>query len=148
MDGFQTLTGDQGDDKVLDNWIEISGGKFDVVIDDGGHQNCQIWHSFMKLWPTVKPGGLYFIEDMQVAKMRVYRNFTTEKCDSNLIVPEKLKIFIDELLYDVSRKSDLEFIFCQSEACVLGKKKDDGGKVHMNLLRSSVIFKNTTESAE
>ena len=51
------LTGDQGDDDVLDRWVETSGGNFDVVIDDGGHQNCQIWHSFLKLWPALKPGG-------------------------------------------------------------------------------------------
>lgn len=123
LDGIHTLVGDQGNNTVLDSWIKTSGGNFDVVIDDGGHQNCQIWHSFEKLWPTVKPGGLYFIEDMQVAKYRHYRGATTETCDSNLIVPEKLKEFIDVLIYDIERKSDIEFIFCQSEACVLGKKK-------------------------
>ena len=123
LDGIHTLVGDQGNNTVLDSWIETSGGNFDVVIDDGGHQNCQIWHSFEKLWPTVKPGGLYFIEDMQVAKMPSYRKANTATCDRNLIVPEKLKEFIDVLIYDIKRESDIEFIFCQSEACVLGKKK-------------------------
>ena len=132
LDGINTLTGDQGNDTVLDGWIETSGGNFDVVIDDGGHQNCQIWHSFMKLWPTVKPGGLYFIEDMQVAKQPDYRNAHTNKCDGNLIVPEKLKLFFDNLIYDVNRKSDLQFMFCQSEACVLGKSNDGG--THVNAL--------------
>jgi len=123
LKGINLLTGDQGDDTVLDGWIEQSGGKFDVVIDDGGHQNCQIWHSFQKLWPTVKPGGLYFIEDMQVAKDEEYRVATTETCGKDLIVPEKLKEYMDDLIYDTKRKTDVEFIFCQSEACVLGKKK-------------------------
>jgi hypothetical protein len=27
------------------------------------------------------------------------------------------------LIYDVTQETDIEFIFCQSEACVLGKKK-------------------------
>jgi len=123
LKGINLLTGDQGDDTVLDGWIEQSGGKFDVVIDDGGHHNCQIWHSFQKLWPTVKPGGLYFIEDMHVAKLEVYRGATTETCGKDLIVPEKLKEYMDDLIYDIKRKTDVEFIFCQSEACVLGKKK-------------------------
>jgi len=123
LKGINLLTGDQGDDTVLDGWIEQSGGKFDVVIDDGGHHNCQIWHSFQKLWPTVKPGGLYFIEDMQVAKLGQYRGATTETCGKDLIVPEKLKEYMDDLIYDTKRKTDVEFIFCQSEACVLGKKK-------------------------
>jgi len=123
LDGIKTLVGDQGNDIILDGWIEKSGGNFDVVIDDGGHQNCQIWHSFQKLWPTIKPGGLYFIEDMQVAKKKGYRLANTATCDENLIFPEKLKEHFDNLMYDTSRKSDIEFMFCQSEACVLGKKR-------------------------
>lgn len=131
LEGIHTVTGDQGNNTVLDSWIKETGGDFDVVIDDGGHQNCQIWNSFQKLWPSVKPGGLYFIEDMQVAQMRVYRNYRTETCDENLIVPNKLKEIFDDLMYDIKRKSDIEFMFCQSEACVLGKKSYDAVKVHM-----------------
>jgi len=122
LHGVNTLVGDQGNDTVLDSWIEQSGGNFDVVIDDGGHQNCQIWHSFKKLWSAVKPGGLYFIEDMQVAKHISYREANTETCDKNLLVPDKLKEIFDDLIYDIERKSDIQFMFCQSEACVLGKK--------------------------
>jgi len=130
LKGINVLTGDQGNDAVLDSWIETSGGNFDVVIDDGGHQNCQIWHSFLKLWPTVKPGGLYFIEDLQVGRKtgpRGYRKFKTDTCDKDLIAFEKLKEFGDMMIYDEQKEkahaSDIEFIFCQHEACVLGKKK-------------------------
>ena len=42
LKGINLLIGDQGDPDVLDAWIEKSGGKFDVIIDDGGHHNCQI----------------------------------------------------------------------------------------------------------
>ena len=35
MEGFHTLTGDQGNSVVLKNWIEQSGGDFDIVVDDG-----------------------------------------------------------------------------------------------------------------
>ncbi len=28
----------------------------------------QIYASFMGLWPSLKPGGLYFIEDLQVSR--------------------------------------------------------------------------------
>ena len=81
LDGIKTLTGDQGDPAVLDQWIQQSGGDFDVIIDDGGHTNCMIWTSFKKLWPpTVKPGGLYFIEDMQFAKNRYFRR-SSPSCD-------------------------------------------------------------------
>lgn len=120
--GIHLLTGDQGNNEVLDGWIEQSGGQFDVVIDDGGHHNCMIWNSFQKLWPTVKSGGLYFIEDIQVAKSKIYMKYETASCHKDLIVPEKLKDIVDDLIYDIKRRSDVKFIFCQSEACVLGKK--------------------------
>jgi len=69
----------------------------------------------------VKPGGLYFIEDMQVAKEIRFRQ-PTEQCSSDLIVPEKLKDLMDNLIYDTNHENEVEFMFCQSEACVLGKK--------------------------
>ena len=127
LQGINVLTGDQGDYGTLDKWISQSGGNFDVVIDDGGHQNCQIWNSFMKLWPTVKPGGLYFIEDMEVARHGKKRQ-PQAPCDSDVIVPEKLKEMFDVLIYEEygqqRRESDIEFMFCQADACVLGKKLD------------------------
>ena len=120
------LVGDQGNDVVLDSWIKTSGGNFDVVIDDGGHQDCQIWHSFQKLWPTVKAGGLYFIEDMQVGKENKYRKYKTDTCGEDFIVFDKLKEYLDVMIHNDQKRefdeSDIEFIFCQHEACVLGKK--------------------------
>ena len=123
---IHVLTGDQGNTTVLDSWIEISGGNFDVIIDDGGHSNCQILHSFEKLWPTIKSGGLYFIEDLHVGKRTKFRKYTTDTCDENFIMFDKLKEYSDTLIYAGKRKefdkSDIQFIFCQHQACVLGKK--------------------------
>lgn len=39
-------------------------GPFDVVIDDGGHRPHQHLASLHALWPYVKPGGWYAIEDL------------------------------------------------------------------------------------
>ena len=124
LEGFQTLVGDQGDPKVLDQWIQESKGNFDVIIDDGGHTQCQIWTSFEKLWPTVKPGGLYFIEDLQVANRPGYMK-SSPTCDgSNLIVPNKLKEILDQLVYmdRKPRSGIVEFLYCQPEACVIKKR--------------------------
>ena len=117
---IRTLVGDQGDPEVLDRWIKESGGNFDVIIDDGGHQNCQIWTSFTKLWPHLNSGGLYFIEDMQVAKSKKYSQYENEKCSKDTNVPDKLKEVLDGLMYN--KRNEVMFLFCQKEACVLGKK--------------------------
>ena len=77
MKDVNILVGDQGDPAVLDEWIETSGGDFDIIIDDGGHSNCQIWTSFEKLWPTVKPGGLYFIEGMHAGEKKPTNSLLT-----------------------------------------------------------------------
>lgn len=120
--GLNILVGDQGNLEVLDGWIEKSGGEFDVIIDDGGHTNCQIWTSFQKLWPTIKRGGLYFIEDMQVAKLKHYKK-STKTCDGkDLNVPDKLKEIFDRLMMYEKYTGDVEFLFCQPEACVLKKR--------------------------
>ncbi len=39
-------------------------GPFDVVIDDGAHLSDAQQVSFFALFPALKPGGLYFIEDL------------------------------------------------------------------------------------
>lgn len=122
LDGIKTLVGDQGNPEVLDRWIKESGGNFDVIIDDGGHTQCQIWTSFEKLWPTVKPGGLYFIEDLHVARRKEYSK-SSPTCDgTNLVVPEKLKKILDQKMYKKPRQGDVEFLFCQAEACMLKKR--------------------------
>jgi hypothetical protein len=106
----------------LDRWIKESGGDFDVIIDDGGHANCQIWTSFLKLWPTLKSGGFYFIEDMQVGRWGMYKRAHSTLCHRGLVVSDKINEMVNDLVYDRERKAEVKFIFCQSEACLLQKK--------------------------
>ena len=67
------ITGDQDNRADIQRWVEESGGNFDVIVDDGGHRNSHILNTFMGLWRALKPGGLYFIEDLQVGRERQYR---------------------------------------------------------------------------
>jgi len=125
LNDINVLTGDQMNDTVLDQWIEESGGNFDVVIDDGGHANCQIWHSFKKLWPTLKSGGLYFIEDMHVGRRPMYRKYQTETCDNNFIISEEIQDLVDVLMYRKHKRlfhSQVEYFFCQRDGCLIAKK--------------------------
>ena len=130
---INVLVGDQSNRTTVHAWLAESGGDFDVVIDDGGHTNPMIRTSFEVLWPAVKPGGLYFLEDLQAGR---------EPPVSPPVVSDVLQAWIDQLLFPPksppARKEhpsevpnvhmavstlphDLAFITCQREACVLGK---------------------------
>lgn len=71
--GARAVVGDQGDVPTVRSWLRETGGAFDVIIDDGGHSNNHINVSLQLLWPALKPGGLYFIEDMHVGRQRADR---------------------------------------------------------------------------
>lgn len=49
------------------SFIRLFGGDFDVIIDDGGHTMQQQIVSFQTLFPFVKSGGIYVIEDLHTS---------------------------------------------------------------------------------
>lgn len=60
---LQVLQGDQGDERFLDSMAR-QFGPFDIVIDDGSHISRDVIASFNALFPHVRPGGLYVVEDL------------------------------------------------------------------------------------
>lgn len=55
--------GDQSDPEVLAA-VAAEFGPFDVVIDDGGHIPAHQLASLEHLWPHVRVGGTYLVEDL------------------------------------------------------------------------------------
>lgn len=45
-------------------------GPFDFIIDDGSHLPPDVISSFILLWPRVRPGGYYIVEDLHVSYHR------------------------------------------------------------------------------
>lgn len=60
------VQGDQSDSNFLDR-LGSAHGPFDIVIDDGSHQNDHVISTFEALFPHVRIGGIYAIEDTQTA---------------------------------------------------------------------------------
>lgn len=60
---IKVVIGDQSNPQCLSDLARKAGG-FDIVIDDGSHIVSYILTSLNTLWPFVRPGGLYVIEDL------------------------------------------------------------------------------------
>lgn len=54
--------GDQSSPETLASLASL--GPFDAIIDDGSHCTAHLLASLAALWPSLKPGGLYVLEDM------------------------------------------------------------------------------------
>jgi len=63
---LNVLQGDAGDPRLLDSLAQELG-PFDIIIDDGSHISHHIRTSFKALFPHVRAGGLYVIEDLASA---------------------------------------------------------------------------------
>jgi hypothetical protein len=60
---IKTIKGSQTDEELLAKLAEEVGG-FDIVIDDGSHLNEHVITSFRILFPLLRLGGIYAIEDL------------------------------------------------------------------------------------
>lgn len=57
---------DQENPAALNRFIQECGD-FDVILDDGGHTMRQQIVSFVNLFPHIKKGGMYIIEDLHTS---------------------------------------------------------------------------------
>lgn len=69
--GGTLYTGDQADPAVLTEIVK-AGAQFDMIVDDGGHFANQMILSLELLWPLIKPGGFYVVEDIQCNYVPAY----------------------------------------------------------------------------
>jgi len=65
----QVRIGSQDDATFLRGVVEEMGG-VDVVLDDGSHVGKHQWSSFVTLFPLLREGGVYMIEDTHTSYWR------------------------------------------------------------------------------
>lgn len=94
---IRVVQGDQNDADFLESFAQ-SAGPFDIIIDDGSHINEHVKTSFSSLFPHIRPGGFYVIEDLFTAYLPKLGGDGT-----NLMNPDTsigmLKGLIDGLYY-------------------------------------------------
>jgi cephalosporin hydroxylase len=68
---------------VRDPWPDDE--MFEVIIDEGGHTTELMIASWGRLWPHVKPGGWFIIEDWATQWMTAYNRLTPEGLPSSMV---------------------------------------------------------------
>ena len=76
---IKIFKGSQVDKNFLDKVIEVTG-KIDIIIDDGSHINEHVIETFNLLFPKLKDGGIYVIEDTQTS---YWEDFGGDSADLN-----------------------------------------------------------------
>ena len=70
-----TLVADQANRAQLQAAVASSGSDIDVLIDDGGHTMEQQQVSLGFLFPHVRPGGYYVIEDVHTSLPALWKGY-------------------------------------------------------------------------
>ncbi len=65
-DRSRIFIGDQKDPELLGAILAASGG-FDIILDDGSHRIAEQRLSLAFLWPRLRPGGIYVLEDVHTS---------------------------------------------------------------------------------
>lgn len=71
----KTFKGDQNSKDDLNRFIKEAACEFDIVVDDGSHILEHVLTTFTYIFPKLKNGGYYFIEDLMVMDLRVLLSF-------------------------------------------------------------------------
>jgi demethylmacrocin O-methyltransferase len=56
-----------------------TAGTFDLIVDDGSHINEHVIKTFEILFPKLKKGGIYVVEDTQTAYWEEYGGSSSDK---------------------------------------------------------------------
>jgi SAM-dependent methyltransferase len=112
---YRFVHGDQTDETMWRCFKADYGSDFDIAIDDGSHFNDGVIVAFQGLWPLLRSGGLYVVEDIGCS-YGAGNIFVKPGWPSHT---EWLKGLIDEMHQG---RGDIDFVYQAKELAILRKK--------------------------
>ncbi len=124
---IKILQGSQVDHDFLDKVIQEMG-TIDVIIDDGSHINEHVIETFQLLFPKLKDGGIYIIEDTQTSywpyyggdsedlknpntMMNYFKGLLDSMNNKEFIIPNYQQTYYDKKIVSMHFYHNLIFIY-------------------------------------
>ena len=124
---IKIFKGSQVDKNFLDKVIEVTG-KIDIIIDDGSHINEHVIETFNLLFPKLKDGGIYVIEDTQTSywedfggdsadlnnpktMMNYFKSLTDALNNQEFVIPNYKQSYFDRKIVSMHFYHNLIFIY-------------------------------------
>ena len=104
QDNIKIFIGSQSDSDLIDLVAKDADGMFDVIIDDGSHVNELTIKSFELLFPYLKSGGVYIIEDLACS-------YLEEQLASDIVVGGWPGMQYNKDVEFVNRREDMNNFF-------------------------------------
>jgi len=124
---IKIFQGSQADREFLEK-VTLETGELDIIIDDGSHLNEHIIETFKILFPKLKDGGIYVIEDIQTSywdnmggdskdlkNQKTAMNFLKSLTDclnySEFLIPNYEPSYYDKKIISIHFYHNLVFIY-------------------------------------
>jgi hypothetical protein len=103
-------------------------GRFDIIIDDGSHVNGHVIDTFKFLFPRLKDGGIYVIEDTQTSYwedyggdsknldnpktiMNFFKKLTDSLNNQEFIIQDYIQSYYDKKIISIHFYHNIIFIY-------------------------------------
>jgi len=124
---IQIFKGSQVDKYFLEK-VTAEIGEINVIIDDGSHINKHVIETFKLLFPKLKDGGIYVIEDMQTSywkdfggdskdlnnsktMMNYFKSLTDSLNNQEFIIPDYEQSYFDKKIISMHFYHNILFIY-------------------------------------
>ena len=114
-------TADQSDRAQLEGFA-WSRPDFDLIVDDGGHTMEQQQVSLGFLFPRVRPGGVYIVEDLHTSFLGAPFGVKDDGSNATIVLLEALSDR-RELHSDYMTSEELAYLRAHVESCMIHGRK-------------------------